>query len=215
LDKAVLFTNFTAAKLKKQMITLRKIAALAVILFTFQSGISQSAPEGLFIGSKAPDFKTKDHNGKEVRLKDLLKKGKVILIFYRGQWCPYCIKELAKLQDSLQAITAKGASIVAVTPEKPERIQLTLEKTKSTYPIIHDEELKIMKAYDVAFELTESTITRYRNSGLNVEENNGKNGNFLPVPAVFVIDKESTIVYRFFEPDYKKQAPVKEIMAAL
>lgn len=197
------------------MIPLRKIIMATVISFISCAAISQSAPEGLFIGSKSPDFKAKDQNGQEIRLKDLLKKGKVILIFYRGQWCPYCIKELAKLEDTLDAIKAKGATIVAITPETPDNIQKTVEKTKASYSIIHDEELKIMKAYDVSYELSENTITRYRNGGLNVAENNGKNGNFLPVPAVYVIDKEATVVYRFFEPDYKKQAPVQEILKAL
>ncbi len=193
----------------------KKIFILAFLLVNTYFLFGQSAPEGLFIGSKAPDFKGKDQNGKEVRLKDLLKKGKVVLIFYRGEWCPYCNKELQKLQDTLEAIQSKGAAVVAVTPEKPENILKTIEKTKVTFSIIHDEELKIMKAYDVKFQVPENTITRYRSSGIDIEKANGTNGKFLPVPAVYIINKETTIVYRFFEPDYKKQAPLAEIFANL
>lgn len=173
---------------------------------------AQEAPEGLFIQSKAPDFKAKDQNGKEVRLKELLKKGKVVLIFYRGQWCPYCNKYLKKLEDSLQLIKDKGATVVAITPELPENITKTVEKTGAEYSIIHDEELKIMKAYDVEFEVPENVLTRYRNTGIKLDENNGKNGNFLPIPATYIIDKEQTITYRFFESDYKKRPSVKEIL---
>ncbi len=64
-------------------------------------------------------------------------------------------------------------------------------------------------------EVPENTITRYRNAGLDIEKNNGTNGKFLPVPAVYVIDKQSTITYRFFEPDYKKRPWVKDILANL
>lgn len=173
---------------------------------------AQEAPEGLFIQSKAPDFKAKDQNGKEVRLKELLKKGKVVLIFYRGQWCPYCNKYLKKLEDSLRLIKDKGATVVAITPELPENITKTVEKTGAEYSIIHDEELKIMKAYDVEFEVPENVLTRYRNTGIKLDENNGKNGNFLPIPATYIIDKEQTITYRFFESDYKKRPSVKEIL---
>lgn len=173
---------------------------------------AQEAPEGLFISSKAPDFKAKDQNGNEIRLKDLLKKGKVVLVFYRGQWCPYCNKELSHLQDSLQFIKDKGATLVAVTPEKPEMVSQTVEKTKAEYSILYDEGLKIMKAYDVEFEVPENTLLRYRNAGLDIEKNNGANGKFLPVPAVYIIDKESTVTYRFFEPDYKKRPSVKELL---
>jgi len=187
---------------------------IVFISFLFISGTiaAQQAPEGLFIASKAPDFKAKDQNGNEVRLKDLLKKGKVVLVFYRGQWCPYCNKALSRLQDSLQLIIDKGATLVAVSPEKSDNIALTVEKTKATYPVLHDEGLKIMKAYDVEYEMQENTVTRYRNAGLDIEKINGDNGKFLPVPAVYIIDKESTITYRFFETDYKKRPSVKTIL---
>jgi peroxiredoxin len=72
-----------------------------------------------------------------------------------------------------------------------------------------------MKAYDVDFEVPENTVTRYRNSGIDLEANNGSNGKWLPVPAVYIIDKESTITYRFFEPDYKKRPTVAEILKNL
>ncbi len=189
--------------------------ALSLIFFLHIAGylLAQEAPEGLFINSKAPNFKAKDQNGKEVVLKDLLKTGKVVLLFYRGYWCPYCNKFLQKLEDSLQFIKDKGASLVAVTPELPENVSKTVEKTNAEYPILYDEELKIMKAYDVEFEVPENVLTRYRNTGLKIDENNGpKNGNFLPIPAVYIIDKESTITYRFFQPDYKKRPSVKEIL---
>ena len=116
------------------------------------------------------------------------------------------------MQDSLQFIKDKGAALVAVSPEKPENVAVTVEKTKAEYPILYDEGLKIMKAYDVEFEMEENTVTRYRNAGLDIEKNNGANGRFLPVPAVYIIDKESTVTYRFFEPDYKKRPSVKELL---
>ena len=191
---------------------MKRITVLICLFFTVSLVSAQEAPEGLFLGSKAQDFKAKDQNGKTVQLKDLLKKGKVVLVFYRGYWCPYCNKELSRLHDSLQLIIDKGATLVAVSPEKPENITQTIEKTKAEYPILYDEGLKIMKAYDVDFEVQENVITRYRNSGIDLEKINGNNGKFLPVPAVYIIDKEQTVIYRFFEPDYKKRPSVKEIV---
>jgi peroxiredoxin len=173
---------------------------------------AQEAPEGLFIGSKAPDFKAVDQSGREVRLKDELKKGKVILVFYRGKWCPYCSKFLAKLQDSLQQITDKGATVIAVGPEKPENVQQTVEKTKATFSVLHDKDLKIMKAYDVEFEVPDNTLLRYRNGNIDIEKNNGPNGKFLPIPAIYIIDKESTVTYRFFDADYRKRPAVKDLL---
>lgn len=194
---------------------MKNFLILSFALLLFSNIRSQKAPEGLFIASKAPDFKAKDQNGNEIRLKDLLKKGKVVLVFYRGNWCPYCNKELSRLQDSLSFIQEKGATLLAITPEQAEGIAKTTEKTKAEYSILHDEDLKIMKAYDVAFEVPENTITRYKNAGLDIEKNNGENGKYLPVPAVFVVDQEQTVRYRFFETDYKKRPSVKEILENL
>lgn len=191
---------------------MKKIIAAFLSVFMLQIASAQEAPEGLFIGSKAPDFKAKDQNGNEVRLKDLLKKGKVVLVFYRGQWCPYCNMELSRIQDSIQLIKDKGAMVVAVSPEKQESITATVEKTKAEYPVLYDEGLKIMKAYDVEFEVPENTITRYRNANIDIEKNNGANGKYLPVPAVYIIDGESTVTYRFFETDYKKRPWVKDLL---
>ena len=191
---------------------MKKLILFVCVALVVSSLAAQEAPEGLFIASKAPDFKAKDQNGKEVRLKDLLKKGKVVLVFYRGQWCPYCNKELSRLQDSLQFIIDKGATLVAVSPEMPENVTKTIEKTKATYSVLYDDGMKIMKAYDVEFEIPENTITRYRNAGLDIEKSNGTNGKYLPVPAVYIIDKESIVTYRFFEPDYKKRPSVQDIL---
>jgi len=175
---------------------------------------AQEKPEGLFINSKAPDFKGKDQNGNDVVLKDLRKKGAVVIIFYRGYWCPYCNKELQKLEDSLSSIKERGAQFIAITPEKKEGVAKTIEKTKATYPIITDEELKIMRAYDVAYQVDTKTIDRYKMASIDLAANNGQKPDavYLPVPAVYIVGKDGEIKYRFFEEDYKKQATVKDIL---
>ena len=187
---------------------------LTAFLFVFTLS-AQEKPEGLFINSKAPDFKAVDQNGNNIRLKDMVKNGNVVLFFYRGNWCPYCSRQLKQLQDSLELFVEKGVQVVAITPEKPEGISKTIEKSNATFPIIHDEEGKIMKAYDVRFALDEKSVSRYKMSGIDLAATNGKNGTNLPVPAVYIINKENTIIYRYFNEDYKKRVSVKELLSNL
>ena len=191
-----------------------KFWLLSFLLFTSSILLAQAKPEGLFINSKAPDFKATDQYGKEIRLRDVWKDSAVVLIFYRGQWCPYCNKQLKKLEDSLQLIRDKGARLIAITPEKPEFISKTIEKTKARYPLIYDKDMKIMKAYAVAFEVDDRTVSRYKNADIDLANANGqKEKVYLPVPAVYIISKkEGTIVYRYFEFDYKKRVSVQEIL---
>src|SRR5688572_18436328 len=194
---------------------MKQFIAFAFLLFTF-SAIAQEKPEGLFINSKAYDFKGKDQSGVEVNLKDLRKKGPVVVIFYRGNWCPYCNKELTRLQDSLQLITAKGASVVAITPEASVGINKTIEKTKAVFPIIYDEEMKIAKAYKVAYEVDERTATRYKSFGTDLLAiNQQKLKPQLPVPAVYIVNRDGAITYRYFDEDYKKRPAIKDILAEL
>lgn len=188
--------------------------ALIPLLILSMHVFGQEKPEGLFINSKAPDFKSKDQNGNEIWLKDIRKKAPVVLVFYRGYWCPYCNKELQRLEDSLQLIKDKGAQLIAITPEKQEGVAKTIEKTKASYPIITDDELKIMKAYDVAYLVDDKVVARYKMASIDLAVNNGqKPGSvYLPVPAVYVISKQGEITYRYFDEDYKKSPSVKEIL---
>lgn len=193
---------------------MRKPIFLISFVFLHTFLFAQEKPEGLFINSKAPDFKATDQYGNEIRLKDMLKDSVVVLIFYRGQWCPYCNRQLKKLEDSLQLIKEKGARLIAITPEKPEYISKTIEKTKASYPLIYDKDMKIMKAYAVAFEVDDRTVLRYKNADIDLATANGqKEKVYLPVPAVYIISKkEGTIIYRYFEFDYKKRVSVQEIL---
>lgn len=192
----------------------RFIILLLPFLFAIKTH-AQFSPRGISVNEKAPDFTAKDQNGKKISLSSEFKKGPVVLVFYRGQWCPYCNRQLKKLEDSLSFIKEKGATLIAITPEKPENITRTIEKTKATYPIVYDEGLKIMRLYDVAFALDSSTTARYKQFGIDFNEANGVNGANLPVPALYIVDRTGKIIFRYFNPDYKQRVSVREILSHL
>ena len=106
----------------------------------------------------------------------------MVVVFYRGNWCPYCNKELRRLQDSLQLITAK-AQLIAVTPEGEEGVDSTIAKTGATFPIVSDEGMTISSRYGVAFKVDDRTVGRYRNAGIDLLKLNKQKEASLPVPA--------------------------------
>ena len=169
-------------------------------------------PAGLKVGDKAPNIVSKDNTGKAFDLKSQLKKGDVVVVFYRGQWCPFCNKQLGHLNDSLSQIMAKGATVVAVSPETMENVAKTVTKTKASFPIIPDENLAIMKAYQVNFAVDSVTQTKYKAYGIDFGQANGTNGANLPVPATFIVGKDGNIKYAFFNPDYRKRPSIQEIL---
>ncbi len=188
---------------------------MLVFLAFLRIGNAQTSPKGLMVGEEAPDFTATDQYGKKVNLKSLLKEGPVVLVFYRGEWCPFCNKYLKQLEDSLPLISQRGAKVLTVSPEKAENIAKTVKKTRASYSVLHDEGMKIMKAYDVAYPVDEKTILRYKRAGIDLQFANGDNGASLPVPAVYIISTTGKITYRFFNWDYKIRASVKAILQSL
>lgn len=179
------------------------------------TSLAQAPAKGLQVNDKAPGFSGIDQFKKKISLQKQLKLGAVVLVFYRGQWCPFCNRQLKKLEDSLSFITKKGASVIAITPEKPENISKTLEKTNASYSVLFDDGLKIMKSYDVSFAVDSNLVQRYKKFGIDFNEANGINGANLPVPALFIINKDGIIIYRHFDPDYKQRPSVQEILSHL
>lgn len=189
---------------------------IAIFLLFMGSAVNaQTDPAGLKVGDMAPMFSGNDQNGQQFSLQSALKKGDVVVMFYRGQWCPYCNKQMSQMNDSLKMITDKGATVIAISPEVQENVQKTIEKTKASFPVISDVKMQIMKDYKVNFEVPQATQDRYKNFGIDFNVANGENGANLPVPATYVIGKDGKIKYVFFNPDYRKRASVKEIATYL
>lgn len=212
LQTSVASILFYKKKSMKKFTTMLACCFFAVSIF---AQIEMIKPEGLKMGDTAPDINAMDQDGKKVQLKELLKKGDVVVIFYRGQWCPYCSKQLSKVNDSLSFLSAKGASVIAVTPETADNIKKTIEKTKAAYPIIEDKNMTIMKNYQVNFAVDEKTVEKYKAYGIDFDKSNGSNGANLPVPATYIIGQDGKIKYAFFNPDYRQRPSVKDILAHL
>jgi peroxiredoxin len=192
---------------------MKKYILVTLTLLLCLQGMAQS---GLKNGETAPDFIATDNAGKSLDLKALLKSHKaVVLFFYRGQWCPYCNKQIKHLQDSLQLLTAKGAYVIGVTPETAENINKTVEKTTASFSIVQDGGYKIMKAYQVNYVVDDAMFGKLKNYGIDLEKNNGNADHVLPVPATYVINSAGKIVYVHFDKDYTKRPSVSTLLSAV
>lgn len=169
--------------------------------------------KGLNIGDTVSDFSANDIHGKNYSLKNALTNGPVLVIFIRGQWCPFCNKHLSHIQDSLPLIYEKGASVVVISPEKSEFIKKSIEKTGAEFTLLYDEEYKISDLFDVTFK--PDSISRFMYNtmlGAKLKESHSDDSERLPVPATFIIDKNGVIAWRHFDADYKKRSKVKDII---
>jgi len=187
-----------------------------LITFGILFSLQVLAQSGLKAGQSAPVFSATDNSGKKLDLRTLLKTHKsVVLFFYRGQWCPYCNKQIKQLQDSLELLTAKGAYVVGVTPETKDNIDKTIDKSRASFSIIQDKGYQIMKAYDVNYTANDELVSGLKKYGIDLEKNNGNRDHILPVPATYIIDKSGKITYVHFDKDYTKRPAISTLAANL
>ena len=181
-----------------------------------QTTRSADEAKGLATGQKAPLFSAIDAENELFNLSQALESGPVVLIFYRGHWCPVCNKHLSSIQDSLNQILDKGATVVAVSPEKPEYLEKMSKKTKAEFRLLYDEDYKISDAYDVTFTPDNRQLVLY-NTVLNakLKETHSDDSQRLPIPATYIISREGRIAWRQFDPDYRNRSAVKDILANL
>jgi len=175
------------------------------------SGIYEKAKK---VGDKAPNFTLKNALGKEVALADYLKKGPVVLTWYRGGWCPYCNLTLQRLQEELPNFNAAGANLLALTPEVPDKSMSTKEKHDLQFEVLSDVQNKIGKEYGIIYKLTDAVAESYQKS-FGLHEFNGDESNELPLAATYVIDTNGIIRYAFLDAEYRNRAEPSEIIEVL
>lgn len=169
--------------------------------------------KGLEVGHVVENFTAIGVNNNSFSLEKTLEKGPVVLIFIRGQWCPVCNRHMNTIQDSLKYIQEKGAQVVVISPEKPEYIEKTIEKSKAEFIILYDEGQKISDYFDVTFNPDGKTKTIYNTVlGAKLKESHTDDSERLPIPATFIIGSDKKIIWRQFDPDYKNRSTVKDIL---
>ena len=183
------------------------------IIFAFFAA-NLFAQKNININEIAPIFKL-DNVKKST---DLLTDNKyIVVIFYRGSWCPVCMKHLSELNDSLSLITDKNASVLVVTPEAPESIETTKEKSKADkLTIIYDKDYSIMKVFGVDYKITKNSVPKFYGFVKKyTRKANKNNDDVLPIPATFIINNENKIVFKQVDKNYKNRASVNEILQYL
>ncbi|MFY9932606.1 MAG: peroxiredoxin-like family protein [Streptosporangiaceae bacterium] len=164
---------------------------------------------------RAPEFDLPSATGNRITLDALLAEGPVVLTFYRGAWCPYCNLALRALQQSHDAIQARGARLVAVTPQIPDESLSLTEKHELGFEVLSDIGSDTAKQYGLAFDLSGELAALYDQIGFDLQRVNGGHARTLPLPATYVIGRDGVIRWAFVDTDYTKRAEPADILAAL
>lgn len=176
---------------------------------------ADAVQNALKVGDKMPEFSLDDSDGKAVSSSELLREGNLVVVFYRGAWCPYCNLHLKKLQENLASIKSQNANVVAISIEIPVRSKMVAGKNKVEFTVLSDPQLLVARKFGIVYDLPAETNKLYKANGLDLERYNQTKRVELPLAATYIVNREGEIVYAFVEPDYKKRAEPSEIIETL
>jgi peroxiredoxin len=176
------------------------------------SGAFAGAPD---VGAPAPSFTLPDARGGDVALSDLLADGPVVLVFYRGAWCPYCNLQLAAFQSAIEHIRAEGATLVAVSPQTPDQSLTLAEQQALQFPVLSDAGNRVAAAYGLVFTSSDEATATMRSLGVELSAFNGDDSNTLPAASTFVIGQDGLVRFASVSGDYRWRVGPEEVLAVL
>lgn len=166
------------------------------------------------VGETIADITVRLSDGSEVTTTSLFEEQKSVLVFYRGGWCPYCNKHLAALKSVENDLVELGYRILAVSPDRPEKLQTSTAKHDLKYVLLSDSKMELTKSAGLAFQLADAEVAKLKGYGMDLEESSGENHHLLPVPAIFVVNEKGQVLYRYYNADYKTRLDNKELLKA-
>ena len=169
----------------------------------------------LNVGQTVPSVMVRDLEGRKVDLADRARGRWTLLIFYRGGWCIYCNAHWGRLAGIEDRLLQLGIRLVAVSPDRPERLRKTRDRYHLNFQFYSDAPMEAARRFGLAFRVDEETLAKYREYGIDLEAASGYRHHELPVPAAFVIDPTGVIRYRYFNPDYKVRVDPERLWAVV
>jgi peroxiredoxin len=166
-------------------------------------------------GDLAPDVAPVSIDGHRVRLRDLWRSGPLVIVFYRGGWCPYCNLQLRAWQKVAHELARCGAGIVAISPQPPDHSISTAGKHGLGFAVLSDAELEAAEAFKIVYTLPDELIDLYGRLGHDLPVLNGNGRWALPMTATYVIDRRGIIVFADVDADYRRRAEPADVLAHL
>jgi peroxiredoxin len=176
---------------------------------------SGQAEHALKAGDMAPEFTLKDADGTSVSSRALLAQEPLVATFYRGVWCPYCNYDLQALEEVRPEIEARGAGLVAISPQTPANSRKSQRDNKLDFPILSDPGAAVADKFGLRFSLPDDLIKVYRQFGADLAEVNDDPSGVLPMPARYVIGTDGVIAYAEVNPDYTWRPDPSELLPVL
>jgi peroxiredoxin len=167
------------------------------------------------VGSKIPDFQLQDHDGKSVVSSDLLAKGRLVLCFIRGRWCPFCVGQMEAMNLIVPEIENAGATLIAISPQTVQQSFFMRDQHKLRFPLLSDAGNKVARQFGLTYRVPDEQRAVYQRAFVNLPFVNGDASWELPIPAIYIIDRDGTVLYASANEDYTERPEPRTLVNLL
>jgi peroxiredoxin len=166
------------------------------------------------VGATAPEFTLNDASGRPVRSADLLALGPLVLNFFRGRWCPYCITEIEAWRDLYPRLREAGVLLAAISPETERQSDFMVGQHGLPFPVLSDPGCAVAEQFRLAYTIPDYHRDYYRSILVNIPFVNGDNSWRLVLPATYVISQAGRVVHAQAHADFRVRPEPEEALAA-
>jgi peroxiredoxin len=167
------------------------------------------------VGVIAPQFELPDHDGKTISSSQLLSKGRLVLCFIRGRWCPFCVGQMEAMNLALPQIEQTGASLIAISPQTVKQSFFMHDQHKLRFPLLSDIGNNVARQFGLTYRVSDDQQTLYQRAFVNLPFVNGDASWELPIPATYVIDRDGTVLFVSANEDYTDRSEPSDIVDVL
>ncbi len=167
------------------------------------------------VGARIPEFTLQDHNGKDISSFDLLAKGRLVLCFMRGRWCPFCVAQLEAMNLVLPDIEQAGATLAAISPQTVQQSFFMRDQHKLRFPLLSDAGNKVARQFGLTYRVPDEQRAIYQRAFVNLPFVNGDDSWELPIPATYIIDRDGTVGFAAANEDYTERPEPAELIRFL
>ena len=192
-----------------------KNLSISALFLSLTLGLAAADSIPLQIGDAVPEVVVKTTEGADISLRDVMADSPSVVIFYRGGWCPYCVRHLAALAEVESELLAAGFKLVALSPDRPAKLREKPAMEKLNYTLLSDSPANAARAFGLVFQVPAELVAKYKNEyKIDLEGDSGQTHHLLPHPAVFIVDAGGIIRFVHFDPDYRERLDPAAILAA-
>jgi peroxiredoxin len=164
-------------------------------------------------GDRMPEFVLPDAQGNLVCSADLLERGPLVVVFFRGDWCPFCRLTLVTLNEALPAIAATGGTLVALTPDTGEHTHATFHDLNLAFPVLSDIDSATALEFGTNYLVPDAMRQVQEANGINLAVRHGDGAWFLPMPATFIADRHGVLRFVYASGDVTDRLEPEELVA--